>query len=59
MTEHEDERALILCIIEGERTAFTALYSRYIHSLYRYICLFSKSKETSEDIVQNVFIKIC
>jgi RNA polymerase sigma-70 factor (ECF subfamily) len=58
MAEHEDERVLILRIIEGERTAFTALYSRYINSLYRYVYLFTKSKETSEDIVQNVFIKI-
>ena len=58
MTGHEDERTLILRIIEGERAAFTVLYSRYINSVYRYIYLFTKSKETSEDIVQNVFIKI-
>lgn len=36
MTGHEDERTLIFRIIEGERTAFTVLYSRYINSLYRY-----------------------
>ncbi|MEO7212920.1 RNA polymerase sigma-70 factor [Mucilaginibacter sp.] len=58
MTEHDDERALILRIIEGDRSAFSALYSRYLPMLYRYVYLFTKSKETSEDIVHNVFIKI-
>lgn len=58
MSGHEDEAILIQRVVEGERAAFTVLYSRYINSLYRYIYLFTKSKETSEDIVQNVFIKI-
>jgi RNA polymerase sigma-70 factor (family 1) len=58
MTEHNDERALILRINEGDRSAFSVLYSRYLHVLYRYVYLFTKSKETSEDIVHNVFIKI-
>jgi RNA polymerase sigma-70 factor (family 1) len=58
MTAHDDERALILRIIEGDRTAFSVLYSRYLHILYRYVYLFTKSKETSEDVVHNVFIKI-
>lgn len=58
MTAHDDERALILRIIGGDRTAFSVLYSRYLHILYRYVYLFTKSKETSEDVVHNVFIKI-
>ena len=58
MTEHNDERALILRINGGDRSAFSVLYSRYLHVLYRYVYLFTKSKETSEDIVHNVFIKI-
>jgi RNA polymerase sigma-70 factor (family 1) len=58
MNAHEDERALILRIIEGDRIAFSVLYSRYLHTLYRYIFLFTRSKETSEDVVHNTFIKI-
>ncbi len=58
MTEHDDERELLKRIADDDRAAFTILYSRYLNNLYRYIYLFTKSKDTSEDIIQNVFIKI-
>lgn len=58
MGEHDDETELINRIANGDRKAFTILYSRHLNSLYRYIYLFTKSKDTSEDIIQNVFIKI-
>jgi len=53
-----DEADLLRQVSEGDRKAFTILYSRYLNQLYRYIYLFTKSKEISEEIVQNVFIKI-
>lgn len=58
MTDHTDERELMQRIATGDRKAFTIVYSRYLQSLYRYIYLFTKSKETSEEIIQTVFIKI-
>lgn len=42
----------------GCRNAYALLYSRYVNQLYRYVFLFCKSKETSEEIVQDVFLKI-
>lgn len=47
MTVHEDERALIQRITEGDRTTFSVLYSRYLHILHRYVYLFTKSREAS------------
>ena len=58
MIVHNDERELIKQIAGGDRKAFTINYSRYLHNLYRYIYLFTKSKETSEEIIQAVFIRI-
>ena len=42
----------------GDRKAFNILYTQYLSQLYRYIYLFTKSKEQSEEIVQDVFVKI-
>ena len=53
-----DEADLLRRVSDGDRKAFTILYSRYLNQLYRYIYLFTKSKVTSEEIVQNIFIKI-
>lgn len=58
MTEHDDERELLKRIADDDRAAFTILYSHHLNNLYRYIYLFTKSKDTSEEIIQNVFIKI-
>ncbi|MET3114797.1 RNA polymerase sigma-70 factor (family 1) [Pedobacter sp. CG_S7] len=58
MTKHYDEKELITRIINSDRKAFSLLYSHHLNNLYRYIYLFTKSRETSEEIVQNVFIKI-
>lgn len=53
-----DEKSLIKQVASGDHKAFTILYMRYLHGLYRYIYLFTKSKETTEEIIQNVFVKI-
>ncbi|WP_127126890.1 RNA polymerase sigma factor [Pseudoflavitalea rhizosphaerae] len=42
----------------GDRHAFTLLYSYYYKPLYRHIFLFIQNKETTEEILQNVFVKI-
>lgn len=52
------EKELMGRVSKGDRKAFSVLYSKYMHNLYRYVYLFTKSKETSEEIVQRVFVKI-
>ena len=58
MANHSDERELLKRIATGDRKAFTIVYSRYLHDLYHYVYLFTKSKETSEEIIQTLFLKI-
>ncbi len=58
MNKDEIEEKLIKRIANSDRKAFSILYMRYINDLYDYIFLFTKSKEITEDILQNIFIKI-
>jgi len=53
-----DEKALIAMVATGNRQAFTQLYTAHLNNLYRYIFLFTKSKEETEEILQEIFIKI-
>lgn len=53
-----DEKALIAMVSTGDRQAFTQLYSTHLNNLYRYIYLFTKSKEETEEMLQDIFIKI-
>lgn len=53
-----DESNLLEKIAGGDRQAFSSLYQQYLGELYRYIFLFTRSKERSEEIVQDVFVKI-
>ncbi|MEO6962891.1 MAG: RNA polymerase sigma-70 factor [Puia sp.] len=43
---------------DGERHAFTDLYTYYLDSLYQYVFLFTKSAYSTEEIVQDVFVRI-
>lgn len=58
MSGTEDEKLLLLKSAHGDRAAFSVLYNLHLRSLYRYTYLFLKSKEASEEIVQDVFVKI-
>ena len=42
----------------GEDAAYTELYDRYHDNVYRFIRKYLRSSELSEDICQNVFLKI-
>jgi RNA polymerase sigma-70 factor (family 1) len=53
-----DEKALLAMVATGNRQAFTQLYTTHLNNLYRYIFLFTKSKEETEEILQEIFIKI-
>ena len=53
-----DENALLLLAATGDRQAFTQLYKAHLNNCYNYIFLFTKSKEETEEILQEVFVKI-
>ncbi len=42
----------------GDRAAYAQFYQTYLDPLYRYIFLFTKSKDDSEEILQEIFVKI-
>jgi RNA polymerase sigma-70 factor (ECF subfamily) len=43
---------------EGDSEAFTCLYELYFSPVFRYIYLRTKDKDITEDLVQDVFLKI-
>jgi RNA polymerase sigma-70 factor (ECF subfamily) len=53
-----DEKTLLALVATGNREAFTQLYTTHLNNLYRFIFLYTKSKEESEEILQDLFIKI-
>jgi RNA polymerase sigma-70 factor (family 1) len=58
MTGLTDERELMDRCAGGEREAYARLYTGYLSALVKYIFLFTKSRELSEEIVQDVFVRI-
>ena len=57
-TRLTDEQTLLQRTAEGSRAAFSSLYSHYYHSLYRFVFFILKSHEDSEEIIQDIFLKI-
>jgi len=55
---YEEGKILLQRIAEGDRVAFTYFYTSHLSRLYRYIFLFTKSKSDTEEILQDIFIKI-
>lgn len=53
-----NEKALLARIAEGDKDAFKQLYDRYWNDIYYVALGFLKSPEWSQDIIQEVFIKI-
>lgn len=52
------ENELLSLVAAGDRQAFTRLYSQYLDAAYHYVYLFTKSKDNTEEILQDVFVKI-
>jgi RNA polymerase sigma-70 factor (family 1) len=52
------EKELLAQISAGDEKAFRALFASYYEQLYRYIFGFIKSKQVSEELVMDVFLKI-
>lgn len=52
------ESELLKRVASGDKIAYAILYNQYLGGLYQYVFLFTRSREVSEDIVQNVFVRI-
>jgi len=53
-----DEKALLTKAATGDRKSFAELYSGYLNNVYQFIFPFTKSREETEEIIQDVFVKI-
>lgn len=53
-----EERDILDRCAGGDREAFAILYKLHLSALTRYIYLFTRSTELSEEIVQDVFVRI-
>ncbi|WP_050021231.1 RNA polymerase sigma factor [Chryseobacterium sp. P1-3] len=52
------DSTLLKKIKSGDRPAFMLLYERYWDSLYSFVFVRTKDKEISEELLQNLWIKI-
>jgi RNA polymerase sigma-70 factor (ECF subfamily) len=57
-TRLTDEQALLQRTADGDREAFSILYTHYYTGLYRFVFFILRSPEDSEEIVQDVFLTI-
>lgn len=53
-----DEKGLLALVASGDRQAFAQFYTQHLNYLFRYIFLFTKSKQDAEEILQDIFIRI-
>jgi len=54
----EEEDAQLAAVARGDKFAFEQLYDRYAGGLEKYIYFITRSKEVTEEIIQDVFIRI-
>ena len=52
------EEALLSGLKLGEETAFSKIYALHVRSIYAFVLKILKSPSISEDVVQEVFIKL-
>ncbi|MRG43985.1 sigma-70 family RNA polymerase sigma factor [Chitinophaga sp. SYP-B3965] len=57
-SEHINESSLLKKASAGDRIAFTTLYTHYFPRLYRFVFFINQSREDTEEILQEVFLKI-
>jgi RNA polymerase sigma-70 factor (ECF subfamily) len=53
-----NEKELIILLKKGSQKAFDSLYQMYSKRLYAYCYQYTKSREETEEIVQDVFMKL-
>ena len=54
----DDDTKTMLRLKNGERAAFDDLYNRFSKKVYNYVLRFVGSVDVSEDITQEVFVKM-
>ncbi|WGQ12374.1 RNA polymerase sigma-70 factor [Pedobacter gandavensis] len=57
-SEQLEDKELLTKLKEGDELAFVKIYNQYRNKVYNYAYQLSKSTDTAEEIVQEVFIRI-
>ena len=58
MKNLKSNKELLLLIQKDDKVAFFHIYERYYRRLYGFVLKYVKQKEDTEEIVQEVFVKI-
>ncbi len=58
MLNNEEELNLVFKARQGNQQAFTLLYDAYVKKIYNYIYYKTLDKDTAEDLVSQVFLKV-
>ena len=58
MTTIEKQRKILLAVQSGSEKAYKELYEQWVSRLYRFVFQYLKSKDASEDVVQETFLRI-
>ncbi|ASZ09901.1 sigma-70 family RNA polymerase sigma factor [Chitinophaga pendula] len=53
-----DEKKLLSLTAQGDRQAYASIYTHYYSSLYRFLFFINQSPEDTEEIIQDVFLKV-
>lgn len=51
-------KEIITLIKEGEKSAFSELYDRYVKTVYNKCLSFTRDRDEAEDITQEIFVKV-
>ena len=54
----EKQRKKLLAVQRGSEKAYKELYEQWVSRLYRFVFQYLKSKDASEDVVQETFLRI-
>ncbi|MEO6685951.1 MAG: sigma factor, partial [Dyadobacter sp.] len=54
----DNEEDLLLLASKSDAAAFTTIFHHYKHKLYSYVFRLTKSGQLTEDIIQDVFMKL-
>lgn len=54
----ENEPLLLQLVAEGDKTAFEQLYRQYEGGVDKYVLFITRSKEATEEIIQDVFVSV-
>lgn len=57
-SDKREENELLTKLRNGDQTAFAEIYNQYRSKIFIYACSLCKSPDISEEIVQEVFIKV-